>query len=116
MIYQVRVRKAGVPEGKWTICLYTLYLGTIFILYVAPLTSSISVVQILISRFFRNFNFQPLTLALKPNSIRGIFRCIEFGTGTGSKSIRAHDHGALKLTLFHNYRRQGTAPQYRGLV
>ncbi|GAA5925753.1 RTA1 domain-containing protein [Sporobolomyces koalae] len=48
IIYQVRVRRAGVPEGQWTICLYTLYLGTIFIL------------------------------------IRGIFRCIEFGTGTGN--------------------------------
>jgi hypothetical protein len=32
IIYQVRVRRAGVPEGQWTVCLYTLYLGTIFIL------------------------------------------------------------------------------------
>ena len=40
VIYQVRVRKAGVPEGQWTICLYTLYLGTIFILYVSSFDST----------------------------------------------------------------------------
>jgi hypothetical protein len=32
IIYQVRVRRAGVPNGDWTKCLYTLYLGTVFIL------------------------------------------------------------------------------------
>ncbi|GAA5832744.1 hypothetical protein JCM5353_004629 [Sporobolomyces roseus] len=68
LIYQVRVRKAGVPEGKWTICLYTLYLGTIFIL------------------------------------IRGIFRCIEFGTGTGNGkgpllSIEAWYYGLETLPI-----------------
>ncbi|GAA5893703.1 RTA1 domain-containing protein [Sporobolomyces salmoneus] len=47
IIYQIRVRRAGVPSGQWTTCLCTLYLGTIFIL------------------------------------IRGVFRTIEFGTGTG---------------------------------
>ncbi|GAA5948655.1 hypothetical protein JCM21900_005202 [Sporobolomyces salmonicolor] len=32
VIYQTRARRAGVPEGKWTICLYTLYTGTVLIL------------------------------------------------------------------------------------
>ncbi|KAK4047055.1 hypothetical protein OIO90_006339 [Microbotryomycetes sp. JL221] len=32
IIYQVRARKAGEGEGRWTLCLYTLYAGCIFIL------------------------------------------------------------------------------------
>ncbi|ORY52832.1 RTA1 like protein-domain-containing protein [Leucosporidium creatinivorum] len=47
IIYQIRARRAGEQEGKWTICLYTLYMGCVCIL------------------------------------IRGIFRTIEFGSGTG---------------------------------
>ncbi|SCV72295.1 BQ2448_4989 [Microbotryum intermedium] len=30
--YQIRARRAGEPAGKWTTCLYTLYLGTALIL------------------------------------------------------------------------------------
>lgn len=44
---QVRARRAGEVEGRWTLCLYTLYAGCVCIL------------------------------------IRGIFRTIEFGEGTG---------------------------------
>ncbi|KAM0791650.1 hypothetical protein ACM66B_006086 [Microbotryomycetes sp. NB124-2] len=32
IIYQIRARRAGEGEGKWTLCLYTLYGGCIFIL------------------------------------------------------------------------------------
>ncbi|KAI5478841.1 RTA-like protein [Pseudohyphozyma bogoriensis] len=31
-IYQVRAKRAGEREGKWTLCLYTLYIGTALIL------------------------------------------------------------------------------------
>jgi len=31
-VYQARVKRSGEPEGQWTVCLYTLYLGSIFIL------------------------------------------------------------------------------------
>lgn len=43
----VRARRAGVPTGAWTRCLWTLYAGSICVL------------------------------------VRGIFRCVEFGTGNG---------------------------------
>ncbi|BGP16713.1 hypothetical protein JCM10213_009130 [Rhodosporidiobolus nylandii] len=46
-IYHTRAIRAGVPPGPWTRCLFTLYLGSVFVL------------------------------------IRGIFRCIEFGSGQG---------------------------------
>jgi len=47
IIYHVRARRAGVPTGAWTRCLWTLYAGSICVL------------------------------------VRGIFRCVEFGTGNG---------------------------------
>ncbi|KAM0750053.1 RTA1-domain-containing protein [Meredithblackwellia eburnea MCA 4105] len=47
ILYQIRARRAGEKEGKWTVCLYTLYLGCALIL------------------------------------VRGIFRTIEFGSGSG---------------------------------
>lgn len=31
-VYQTRVKRSGEPEGKWSLCLYTLYIGSIFIL------------------------------------------------------------------------------------
>lgn len=43
----LRARRAAVPPGGWTKCLYTLYAGCVCVL------------------------------------VRGIFRTIEFGTGTG---------------------------------
>ncbi|GAA6006007.1 RTA1 domain-containing protein [Rhodotorula paludigena] len=46
-IYHLRARRAAVPPGGWTKCLYTLYAGCVCVL------------------------------------VRGIFRTIEFGTGTG---------------------------------
>ncbi|GAA5896760.1 hypothetical protein JCM8208_007079 [Rhodotorula glutinis] len=47
IIYHVRARRAGVPKGDWTKCLWTLYAGSVCVL------------------------------------VRGIFRCVEFGTGNG---------------------------------
>lgn len=32
IIYQIRARRAGEHEGKWTVCLYTLYVGCVMIL------------------------------------------------------------------------------------
>ncbi|BGP02486.1 hypothetical protein RTBOTA2_003811 [Rhodotorula toruloides] len=46
-IYHTRARRAGVPAGRWSNCLFTLYAGSVCVL------------------------------------VRGIFRTIEFGTGSG---------------------------------
>ncbi|CEQ42475.1 SPOSA6832_04303 [Sporobolomyces salmonicolor] len=89
VIYQIRARRAGVPEGKWTICLYTLYTGTVLILCVV-LSS--------IGSGLRPNCRSPVEIAL---SIRGIFRTIEFGTGQGNGKgyLLSREGYSLRISL-----------------
>ncbi|SCV72297.1 BQ2448_4991 [Microbotryum intermedium] len=74
ILYQVRARRAGEVEGKWTVCLYTLYLGESFI----DILLNVKCHNSHTARLFPHIAGTVLIL------IRGIYRTISFATGTGN--------------------------------